>query len=51
MDKKFNKLCNTYELFMNQFSDFQKEFRKEKNITKRANIHKEVIDSEEEVTE
>ena len=51
MDKKFSKLCDTYELFMNQFSDFQKEFKKERNLAKRNPIHKEVIDSEEEITQ
>lgn len=51
MNKKFNKLCETYETFMNQFTAFSKEFKKESRLGKKETLHSEVIDSEEEITE
>ena len=36
---------------MNQFSDFQKEFRREKGQSKKDQVHQETIESDEEITE
>lgn len=51
MDKRFNKLCETYDSFINQFTSFQKEFKNEIKQGKYQTSKSEVIDSDEEITE